>query len=75
MILVHLIEKNDQVIGACVEGRASGDQVFVTVDEAKQLVNNTTQGEWDTAEAVDVRNLAIRPNNSSPRFRELIKEA
>lgn len=74
MILVHVIsdEQNAKVIGACVEGLASGEQVYVTVAEAEKLTDIAWADWRDDLEVIDYRNLDISDDNASRALRAKI---
>lgn len=75
MILIHLVERSESVIGACVESQSTGIQTYVTISEAAQLTD-TPVAEWIAMdlETIDYRNLNLTANNTSTALIRLIKQ-
>lgn len=61
--LVHLIEKDGAVIGACIEDD-DGEQTYTHLSAAL-YVADATQEEYDNAEVIDYRNLDMNIRNTS----------
>lgn len=70
--MVYLIEKADEIAGACIQGLTSDSYMFVTVSEAETLTDTVADRDWRDLEVIDYRNVEMEPARTTPDMRKLL---